>query len=90
MDAPRLYREIPVWKHRGDGSALCYRCFESLPDHRFCVQSADYFRLPLDETVLRQHERQMVELFIETEPGARAGWHPSLEAAIAAHDAEFT
>jgi hypothetical protein len=86
---PKLYREIRVWKRLSAGSAVCYRCFEDLATHRFCVQSADFFQLPVDDKKLRYHERQSVELFIEIELTGRCDWFNSLEEAIKVHDADF-
>jgi hypothetical protein len=86
---PSLYREIPVWRRLSTSSAVCYRCFEDLATHRFCVQSADFFQLPVTDERLRHHERQSIELFIEIEPTQRCDWFNSLEDAIQAHDADF-
>ena len=44
-----MYKSIDIWK-RLDGKTLVrYRCFEILASNRFCVQSSDHYRLPLDE-----------------------------------------
>ncbi len=71
-------------------TAVRYRCFESLNSKRFCVQSADFYRLPFDEQQAANLRRQFVELFLEQEPDNRGGEHPTLEEAIAAHDKTFS
>lgn len=86
----RLYRRIDVWKRLGTDRAVRYLCFEDVERHCFCVQSADFFYLPVDDDQLRQHARQLVELFIETDPGERAGCFGSLREAIRRHDADFS
>jgi hypothetical protein len=67
-----MYKLIDIWK-RLDGKTLVrYRCFEILASNRFCVQSSDHYRLPLDEPQLAQSDRQFLELLIEEAPEARA------------------
>jgi hypothetical protein len=85
-----LYREIVVWKRVSDKRAIRYQCFEDLSTRRFAVQSGDWLCLPVNEEVLRQHERQAVELFVEKDVGERCGWFGSIERAIEAHDAVFS
>jgi hypothetical protein len=85
----RLYRAIDVWRRVDDKTAVRYRCFECLPLGGFCVQSADFYSLPLDEAQERDLARQALELLIETAPDERADVHPTLEAAIEAHDRDF-
>ena len=85
----KLYRVIDVWKRSGENSAIRYRCFESLTSKRYCVQSADFYRLPLDQKQVSSLDAQFVELFVEQDPSARNAEYPTLEEAIAAHDKEF-
>lgn len=85
----KLYRAIDVWKRVDENTAVRYRCFESLFSKRFCVQSVDFYRLPLNEQQTANLARQFVELFIEQEPSNRGGEHPTLEEAIATHDRAF-
>lgn len=85
----KLYRAIDVWKRVDENTAIRYRCFESLHSKRFCVQSADFHRLPSDEQQIADLSRQFMELFIELEPSNRGGEHSTLEEAIAAHDRAF-
>jgi hypothetical protein len=84
-----LYRAIDVWKRVDENTAIRYRCFESLLSKRFCVQSSDFYRLPLNEQQIANLARQFVELIIEQEPSNRSGEHPTVEEAIAAHDRAF-
>lgn len=78
-----------VWKRLSDTRAVCYRCFENLSAGKFCAQSADFLSLPVEEELLRRHERQVAKLFIEIEPSERCNWFPSIQDAIKAHDADF-
>jgi hypothetical protein len=89
MQKMSLYKAIDVWKRLDENTAIRYRCFESLLSKHFCVQSADFYRLPLNEQHIANLARQFVELFIEQEPSNRGGEHPTLEEAIAAHDRTF-
>jgi hypothetical protein len=83
------YRVIDVWKRLDGTSAIRYRCFESLNSKRFCVQSADFYRLPLDQKQVSSLDNQFVELLVEQEPSSRCAEFPTLEEAIAAHDKDF-
>jgi hypothetical protein len=85
----RMYREISVWKRIGDKRAVRFRCFEELQSHLFCVQSADFYSLPLNADVAAHSDRQFLELFMEEEPAARSGGFATVEEAIAAHEKEF-
>jgi hypothetical protein len=84
-----LYRVIDVWKKLDGTSAIRYRCFKSLNSKRYCVQSADFYRLPLDQKQVSSLDAQLVELFVEQEPSSRSAEYPTLEEAIAAHDKDF-
>jgi hypothetical protein len=86
----KLYKAIDVWKRVNETTAIRYRCFESLKSKRFCVQSADFYRLPFDEQQAANLRRQFVQLFLEQEPDNRGGEYPTLEEAIAAHDKTFS
>ena len=85
----KLYRTIDVWKRVDENTAIRYHCFESLLSKRFCVQSADSYRLPLNEQQTANLASQFLELFIEEEPSNRGGEHDTLEEAIATHDRAF-
>ena len=88
-NAMRLYRVIDVWKRSGENSAIRYRCFEFLNSKRYCVQSADFYRLPLNQKQVSNLDAQFVELFVRQDPSARNAEYPTLEEAIAAHDRYF-
>jgi hypothetical protein len=83
------YRAIDVWKRLDGTSAVRYRCLECLQSKRFCVQSADVYRLPLDGKLASFVDSQFVELFIEQEPSSRSREYSTLEEAIAAHEESF-
>jgi hypothetical protein len=84
-----MYKQITVWKHYGGGRVGRLNCFQDLRSNQFCVQSLDYFTLPLDAQRIREMDYQLVELFIEIEPAARCEWFETVEDAIAAHERDF-
>jgi hypothetical protein len=83
-----MYRAIDVWK-KIDGGLIRYRCFEILESGKYCVQSADFYYLPIEREQLKQHEQQFFELLIASPPDEREGTFDSLEEAIRDHDQEF-
>jgi hypothetical protein len=84
-----LYRAIDVWKKADKTSAIRYRCFESLNSGRFCVQSSDFYTLPLDANQVASLSHQFVDLFVQQDPADRSSEYSTLEEAIAAHDQAF-
>lgn len=84
-----MFKAIDIWKRLNDATAARYRCFQRLIDSQFCVQSADYYHLPLREEQVRTLDRQFLELFIEEAPDQRSSLYPTLEEAIAMYDLEF-
>ncbi|HLX61363.1 MAG TPA: hypothetical protein VKX17_08790 [Planctomycetota bacterium] len=84
-----MFKAIDVWKRIDARSAACYRCFESLAKHGYCVQSRDIYQLPFDSQQVQNLEKQFVELFCEEVPDARAVLYSTLEEAIERFDAEF-
>ena len=84
-----LLTEINVWKRIDEHTLARYRCFQLLPQNRFCVQSVDFYRPLLDESQIRQFDKQHLELLLEESPELRAGDYETLEDAITAHDQEF-
>jgi hypothetical protein len=84
-----LYRLHSIWRRIGPGREARYVCFEDLREATFSVQSCDYWGLPLDRDVLRRHDEQAAELFIETDPHERSGSFPSLLEAVEAFDLYF-
>lgn len=83
------YRVIDVWQRLDGSTAIRYRCFESLQSNRYCVQSADFYRLPLADKQISNLDAQFLELFIEQEPSSRSSEYPTLAEAIAAHNKDF-
>jgi hypothetical protein len=81
-----LYRTIDVWERRDSNTVVRYRCFESVNSGTYTVQSADFYH---DGKPQAELDGQFVELFTEQDPAGRSGKHPSLQAAIAAHNREF-
>ena len=84
-----MFKAIDIWKRIDDAVAVRYRCFQRLTDGQFCVQSADYYHLPLIEEQVRILDKQFLELFIEESPDQRSSLHPTLEEAIAKYELEF-
>ncbi|HLJ29063.1 MAG TPA: hypothetical protein VKY85_20300 [Candidatus Angelobacter sp.] len=84
-----LYEAIDVWKRVSTRELVRYRCFRNLATNRYSVQSADFYRLPLDPTQAGNIEKQFYELLAEQTPDERADSFQSLEEAIAAHEREF-
>lgn len=84
-----MYREISIWKRIDAERAVHFRCFEDVASHLFCVQSADFYVLPVKVNARVEFDRQFVELFIEVEPIERSRWFATVEQAVAAHEEEF-
>jgi hypothetical protein len=84
-----MFKAIDIWKRVNDETAIRYRCFERLADGQFCVQSADYYHLPLHEAQVRSLDQQFLELLIEESPDQRSSVYPTLEEAIAKYELEF-
>jgi hypothetical protein len=85
-----FFLELRVWKRQDAATAILYRCFKNMVTGRFAVQSADFFKLPIDANQLRNSEMQFVELFIDAAPSERCDWFDTAEEAIAAHDCDFS
>jgi hypothetical protein len=84
-----LYRSVDVWKRISKARVVRYRCFEDLSSGRFSVQSADFYKIPLDAKEVADSDKQYLELLAEQSPEERAGSFDSLEEAIEAHDKDF-
>jgi hypothetical protein len=82
-------KSIDVWKRKDGGVLVRYRCFEDLETTQFCVQNADFYRVPVTEEYVNQLEKQFVELLLEEDPFSRSGSFSSLEDAIEDNDANF-
>jgi len=85
----KIYRKIEVWKQGRHNNMIRFTCFELLGEKKFCIQSADYFYLPIDNNQLVIHNKQQIELFIDLLPDERSELYDSLVDAIAAHEIEF-
>jgi len=84
-----LYQGLDVWKRVSKTRVVRYRCFKDLSSGEFSVQSADFYRLPLDSKQVSELDKQFLELLSEQSPKERAGSFDSLQAAIEAHDRDF-
>jgi hypothetical protein len=84
-----MYKAIDIWKRINENQIARYRCFQRLKDSLFCVQSIDFYSLPLDEIQIRYLDKQFLEFLIEEDPDQRAEMHDSLEIAILMHDKDF-
>jgi hypothetical protein len=84
-----LFKSVDVWKRLHNGDAIRYRCFELIPSGRYCVQSADFYRRPLDDKSGGFLDRQFIELLLQQAPEDRTQTFSTLEEAIANHDEEF-
>jgi hypothetical protein len=84
-----VYKVFDVWCLEDKDSLVRYRCFEVIPLGKFCVQSKDFYRKPLDEKAVQQLDFQFLELLFEELPDARSGMFDSVAAAIQAHENEF-
>jgi hypothetical protein len=85
-----LYEELIVWKRLDQRAAVRYRCFRSHATNKYSVQSADFYRLPVDPLQAARLEAQFIELLCESDPAERAGAFDSLKEAIEAHEREFS
>jgi len=83
----RLYRQINVWQRINKGRIAIYRCFEILPPGKYCVQSKDFFSVPIDDEEWRRSERQFLELLSEMVPGGYS--YDTLEDALRRFDEDF-
>ncbi|RON34436.1 hypothetical protein BK661_10180 [Pseudomonas frederiksbergensis] len=83
------YQQIITWRRLSDSTAVRYVCFLNLQTSLYAVQSADFYSLPLDDSIRTFLDRQLIELFIEISPRDRSKWHPRLTEAMDNHDAAF-
>ncbi len=79
-----------IWKRLDEVSAVRYSCLNDLQNGKFAVQSAVFFRLPLDGPAVIESARQFAAFFIEVAPRERCSWFDSLEEAIINHEHEFS
>lgn len=83
----KFYREINVWERAREGRIAVYRCFEILPDGKYCVRSKDFFCDPIEGEAWLQSKKQALELLSEETP--RRPFYGGLEEAIRRHDEDF-
>jgi hypothetical protein len=81
-----LYKSIDVWERQDNGTVVRFRCFQSLINGKYCVQSADFYH---DTTRPQELDQQFIELLSEQDPAQRAGEYATLEEAVAAHKSGF-
>ncbi len=86
----QLFEAIDVWRRISETRLVRYRCFRELSSGRYSVQSADFYRVPLDSELAIESDKQYIELLAEQAPAERSHLFDSLEAAIKAHDDEFS
>lgn len=85
-----LYKRIDVWVRIEVDQVAVYRCFEALSAGGYCVQSKDFFHLPLEKEDILMMEENFLDLLVEEDPAERSGIFPTLEEAIAQHEREFS
>lgn len=85
----RMLKSFDVWRKTGTHRLVRYRCFEDTEARKFCVQSADFYNLPLETEQLIALEKQFLELMIEESPFERSASFDSVEEAIGRHDLDF-
>ncbi len=84
-----LLRAFDVWKQQASGEIIRYRYFENLSNGHFCVQNADFYRMPVTPDHLTQLDMQYIELILEEPPCSRNQSYSSITEAIEAHDRLF-
>lgn len=89
VDNGLLYKAVDVWARIEPGRVARYRCFEILPLGRYCVQSKDFYSIPLEPDLIRQLDAQFLQLLSEIPPLERDLTYQTLEEAIRAHDEDF-
>ena len=84
-----LYKEVSVWRRLGPSRSVRYVCFEQLGKSLYCVQSADFYTVPISPNMVQEDAARFLELLTEEPPATRCAWFSTLEAAISEHDREF-
>ena len=83
------FKLIDVWQRIDHQSVKRYRCFEVLPNNRYCVQSADFYTLPVNAKQMEELDRQFLELLAEQPPNERTSTYKTLEEAISQHQKDL-
>lgn len=79
-------KPIDIWKRINDRKITIYRCFQTIPDNKYFVQSQDYYYMDPETGLISKEqieylEYQHLELFFDVEPEDRK-YFDSLEEAI--------
>lgn len=78
------FLEVISWRRFSDQAAVRYVCLQALDGRGYCVASARYFS---DEDSPRQEEEcRVARRLMGVASELPLEWHPSLEAAIEAHE----
>lgn len=77
-----MYESIDVWKRVNDEKLIRYRCFRSLVENKYFVQSVDCYYPSFDADQARFFDKQFLELLNEDCPENRSDSYDSLEEAI--------
>lgn len=85
-----MFNAINIWKRIGCNRVACYRCFQIVDTGRYCVQSCDFYDVPLRAEEATRLTAQFIELLAESAPDLRSGSFESIAEAIANHDREFS
>lgn len=67
-----LCKSINVWERLSDTKITVYRCFETIPDGKFCIQSQDYYYMDpdtgkIDKKQQEYLDNQFLERIFETD-----------------------
>jgi hypothetical protein len=84
----KLYKRIILAKRR-EGSMAIYRCFQSLGNDLYHVQSVDYLYCHSKAIEMQNLNLQETELFIEQDVAKRRRGFSSLQEAVEDFDLEF-
>jgi hypothetical protein len=84
-----LFKKIEIWRPLSAERALRYNCVQDLSTGRFRVCTADF--VDAGQATNRGQARYFIEQLLASDLAdpEQPHWFDSLEAAIAAHDADF-
>lgn len=83
-----MFECISVWKRVSDSELILYRCFKNLATGMYCVQSADFYRVPINAKQVAFLEENSLRLFVAV-PEERSNSFATLEEAIREHVRKF-
>jgi hypothetical protein len=84
----KLFRQISIWNRLDHKRAVRFSCVEDIDTHKFTVQTADFFTVPIKSEHIAYLEKLFPERFIEGDWEQRK-WFDSVEEAIASFENEF-